>query len=120
MNRRLTPAWRASAAIVSGSPASRVAPRAVITRPVLFAESSRRRATSRLVCSAAVSSAMVNLGGCGQFDGGKEHWRGLAGHAGPLGRGAPGGVGPPGWDGWDGPLGGCAVVVVEAGDHLVV
>src|ERR1035437_5480823 len=82
MNRRLTPAWRDSAAIVSGSPASRVASRAVITRPVLSAESSRRRATSRLVCSAAVSSAMVNLGGCGPFDGGEEHWRGLGGHAG--------------------------------------
>src|ERR1035437_4121630 len=120
MNRRLTPAWRASAAIVSGSPASMVASRAVITRPVLSAESSRRRATSRLVCSAAVSSAMVNLGGCGQFDGGKEHWRVLADHAGQLGREAHVELCPLGADGGDGRLDGCAVVVVEAGDHLVV
>src|SRR5450759_2057842 len=120
MNRRLTPAWRASAAIVSGSPASRVAPRAVITRPALSAESSRRRATSRLVCSAAVSSAMVNLGGCGQFDGGEEHWRVLADHASQLGGEADGKLCSLGADGGDGCPGGGAVVLVQAGDHFVV
>src|SRR5664280_533732 len=104
MNRRLTPAWRASAAIESGSPASRVAPRAVITRPGLSAESSRRRATSRLVCSAVVSSAMVNLGGCGQCEGGKEHWRVLADHAGELGGEAHVELCPLGADGGDGRL----------------
>src|ERR1019366_9683738 len=115
MNRRLTPAWRASAAIVSGSPASRVAPRAVITRPVLSAESSRRRAASRLVCSAAVSSAMVNLGGCGQFDGGKEHWRVLADHAGQLGREAHVELCPLGAGGGEGRLHGCPAVAVGGG-----
>src|SRR5665811_2085204 len=120
MNRRLTPAWRASAAIVSGSPASRVAPRAVITRPVLSAESSRRRATSRLVCSAAVSSAMVNLGGCGQFDGREEHWRVLADDAGQFGGEADGKLCSLGADGGDGCPGGGAVVLVQAGDHFVV
>src|SRR5665811_1984194 len=120
MNRRLTPAWRASAAIVSGSPASRVSPRAVITRPALSAESSRRRATSRLVCSAAVSSAMVNLGGCGQFDGGEEHWRVLADHASQLGREAQVELCPLGADGGDGRFDGGAVVLVETGEHLVV
>src|ERR1035437_7377933 len=113
MNRRLTPAWRASAAIVSGSPASMVASRAVITRPVLSAESSRRRATSRLVCSAAVSSAMVNVGGCGQFDGGKEHWRVLADQAGQLGWEAHGEVWQLGADWGDGRLDGCAVGLVS-------
>ena len=111
---------RASAAIVSGSPASRVASRAVITRPVLSAESSRRRATSRLVCSAAVSSAMVNLGGCGQFDGGEEHWRVLTDHAGQFGGEADGKLCSLGADGGDGRPGGGTVVLVQAGDHFVV
>src|SRR5450759_181361 len=125
MNRRLTPAWRASAAIVSGSPASRVASRAVITRLALSAESSRRRATSRVgssatVSSAAVSSAMVNLGGCGQFDGGEEHWRVLADHAGQFSGEADGKLCSLGADGGDGCPGGGTVVLVQAGDHFVV
>src|SRR5674476_334216 len=105
MNRRLTPAWRASAAI---------------TRPALSAESSRRRATSRLVCSAAASSAMAGLGGCGQFDGGEEHWRVLSDHAGQLGGEADGKLCPLGADGGDGRLDGGTVVLVHRCDHFAV
>src|SRR5450759_4858854 len=113
MNRRLTPAWRASAAIVSGSPASRVAPRAVITRPALSAEPGRRMATSRLVCSAAVSSGIVSLGGCGQFDGGEEHWRGAADHASQRGGKARVELCPLGPDGGDGCFNGSTVFLVQ-------
>src|SRR5665811_336299 len=113
MNRRLTPAWRASAAIVSGSPASRVASRAVITRPVWSADSSRRRATSLLVCLAAACSAMVSLGGCGHFDGGEEHRLVLTDHPGQLGREGHVELCPLGADGGDGRFDGGAVVLVE-------
>src|SRR5674476_1551844 len=105
MNRRLTPAWRA---------------RAVITRPALSAESSRRRATSRLVRSAAASSAMAGLGGCGQFDGGEEHWRVLSDHASQFGGEADGKLCSLGADGGDGCPGGGTVVLVQRCDHFVV
>src|SRR5680860_584127 len=120
MNRRLTPARRASAAIVSGWPVARVASRAASTLRVLSEESSRRRATSRSVCSEAVCSAMVGLGADGPFDGGEEHRRVLAGHAGQLGREAGGELCPLVADGGDGRLDCGAVVVVQAGEHLVV
>src|SRR6266581_2588293 len=116
MNRRLTPARRASAAIVSGSPVPRVALRAARTRWVLSAESSRRSAASRWACPAALCSAMAGLGMCGPFDGGEEHRRVLADHAGQLRGEAHRELCPLIADGGDGRLDGGAVVVVQAGD----
>src|SRR6266702_6145119 len=114
MNRRLTLARRASAAIVSGSPVPRVVSSAASTRRALSAEWSRRRAVSR-----SVFSAMAGSGTGGHFDGGEEHRRVLADHAGQLGREADGELCPLRADGGDGRLDGGAVVVVETGEHLV-
>src|ERR1035441_2328325 len=114
MNRRLTRARRASAAIVSGSPVPRVVSSAASTRRALSAESSRRRTASRLVLSATAGS-----GTGGHFDGGEEHRRVLADHAGQLGGEGHRELRPLRADGGDGRFEGGAVVVVEAGEDLV-
>src|ERR1019366_1044048 len=114
MNRRLTRARRASAAIVSGSPVPRVVSSAASTRRALSAESSRRRTASRLVLSATAGS-----GTGGHFDGGEERRRVLAAHAGQLGGEGHRELRPLRADGGDGRFEGGAVVVVEAGEDLV-
>src|ERR1019366_5110188 len=114
MNRRMTRARRASAAIVSGSPGPRVGSRAASTRGALSAESSRRRTASRLVLSATAGS-----GTGGHFDGGEEHPRVLADHAGQLGGGGHRELRPLRADGGDGRFEGGAGVGVEAGGGLV-
>src|SRR5665811_75643 len=120
MKRRLTPARRASAAMLSGWPVSRVASRAASTWLVLFTESSRRAATSRSACPAAVCSAIAGLQVCGPFDGGEEHRRVLCDGVGEFGGETHGKLCPLGADGGDGFLGGGTVLLVQRCDHFVV
>src|SRR5664279_2405550 len=112
MNRRLTRACLASAAMVRDWPALMVASSAVRTRRVLSAESRRRSSVSLRVRPAVVLSAMAAAGGGPAFDGGEEHRWLRAGQAAQFG--GEGGVqrGPLGADRGDGLLDGGAVVVV--------
>src|SRR5664279_3477534 len=120
MNRRLTRACLARAAMVRGWPAPMVASSAARRRRVLSAESRRRISVSLRVRPAVGCSAMAAAAGGGStFDGVEEHRWVRAGQAAQLG--GKGGVqgGPLGADRGDGLVDGGAVVLVQGGEDLV-
>src|SRR5664279_4863686 len=119
MNRRLTRACLASAAMVRGWPALMVASSAARTRRVLAAESRRRSSVSLRVRSAVGSSAMAAAGGGPAFDGGEERRWLRAGQAAQFGGEGDVQGGSLGADRGDGLVDGGAVVVVGGEDFVV-
>src|SRR5664279_4543882 len=121
MNRRLTRACLASAAMVRGSPALMAASSAVRTRRVLAAESRRRSSVSLRVRPAVASSATAAAAGGGPaFDGGEERRWLRAGQAAQFGGEGDVQGGSLGADRGDGLVDGGAVVVVQGGEDFVV
>src|SRR5664279_1311809 len=115
MKRRLTLAFRASAAMLSVWPALVAAFIAARTLLVLVWDSRRRCSASRLVWSAMGG---IEMGGA--LDGREEDWGALSGQTCQFGGVGGGQRGPVGADGGDCDLDGGAVVVVQAGEHFVV
>src|ERR1019366_10548241 len=115
MNRRLTAALRASAAMLTGCPEPIMVSRAASVWAALRFES-RRRSTPRR----PAWSGMVALSRRGAFDGGEEGRSDLAGEAAQLDGKGDIEMRSAGADGGDGCFHGAAVVVVQGGHRVVV